>query len=92
LAEGFGLPVAEALLSGCPVVTSTGTSMAEFSGPYAVLVDPKDTDSLVEGLRKTRLSEYASLQSRQNARHAMLKLLDPAHLTQKWLNLYQQMA
>jgi hypothetical protein len=55
-------------------------------------VDPKDTDSLVEGLRKTRLSEYASLQSRQNARHAMLKLLDPAHLTQKWLNLYQQMA
>ena len=92
LAEGFGLPVAEALLSGCPVVTSTDTSMAEFSGPYAVLVDPKDTDSLVEGLRKTLHSEYASLQSRQNARHAMLKLLDPAHLTQKWLNLYQQMA
>jgi glycosyltransferase involved in cell wall biosynthesis len=92
LAEGFGLPVAEALLSGCPVVTSIGTSMAEFSGSHAVLVNPNDTDSLVWGLQQSQTAEYASLESRQRARQAILQLLDPTLLTQKWLDLYQQIS
>lgn len=92
IAEGFGLPVAEALLSGCPVVTSENTSMAEFSGSHAILVNPNDTDSLVMGLQQSQAAEYASLESRQRARQSILQLLDPSLLTQKWLDLYQQMA
>jgi len=58
LNEGFGLPVAEALASGTPVVTSGFGSMAEIARHGgAVLVDPRDDDSLVEGLDSLLVDE-----------------------------------
>ena len=40
--EGFGLPVAEALSLGCPVITSAGTAPAWLAGEAALTVDPED--------------------------------------------------
>ncbi len=51
LYEGFGIPVAEALACGCPVVTSRGTAMEELA-PDAALVDPLDVDSIRDGIRR----------------------------------------
>jgi glycosyltransferase involved in cell wall biosynthesis len=48
--EGFGLPVAEAMASGTPVVTSRGTSTEEVAGGAAVLVDPFDPADIARGL------------------------------------------
>jgi len=48
--EGFGLPVAEAMAQGTPVVTSAGRSTEEVAGGAAVLVDPLDVDSIGGGL------------------------------------------
>jgi glycosyltransferase involved in cell wall biosynthesis len=50
LLEGFGFPVLEAMLQGTPVVTSRGTSTEEIAGEDAVLVDPKDVDSIAAGI------------------------------------------
>lgn len=50
LREGFGLPVAEAMAHGSPVVTSRGTSTEEVAGGAAVLVDPYDVDDIARGL------------------------------------------
>jgi glycosyltransferase involved in cell wall biosynthesis len=51
LNEGYGLPVAEALACGTPVVTSNFGSMAEIAElGGAVLVDPRDDSSVTEGL------------------------------------------
>jgi glycosyltransferase involved in cell wall biosynthesis len=50
LYEGFGLPVAEALACGCPVVTSKGSAMAEIAGDDAVYVDPTDVASIRGGI------------------------------------------
>ncbi len=52
LYEGFGIPVAEALACGCPVVTSRGSPMAALAGDDAVLVDPLDTASIREGIAR----------------------------------------
>jgi glycosyltransferase involved in cell wall biosynthesis len=47
LLEGFGLPVAESLASGTPVITSGFGSMAEIAEQGgSVLVDPLDIDEL----------------------------------------------
>lgn len=50
--EGYGLPVAEAMAHGAPVVTSRGTSTEEVAGGAAVLVDPTSVDSIADGLRR----------------------------------------
>ena len=42
LAEGFGLPVAEAMALGTPVLTSAGGALEETAGGAALLVDPED--------------------------------------------------
>jgi glycosyltransferase involved in cell wall biosynthesis len=52
LYEGFGLPPLEAMASGTPVVTSNVSSLPEVAGDAAMLVDPYDVDSIVEGLRR----------------------------------------
>jgi glycosyltransferase involved in cell wall biosynthesis len=52
LYEGFGIPVAEALACGCPVVTSAGSAMAEFAGGDATYVDPTDVDSIRDGIAR----------------------------------------
>lgn len=62
LYEGFGLPVLEAMQSGTAVLTSQDSAMSEICGDAAVLVDPLDTDTLVDGLRT--LAEDAPLRAR----------------------------
>ncbi len=50
--EGFGLPVAEALACGTPVVTTYVASLPEVAGQAAILVDPYDSQSIEAGIKQ----------------------------------------
>ncbi len=54
--EGFGLPVAQALAAGVPVLTSHGSSLPEVAGDAAVYVDPRSSSDIRDGIRKLLLS------------------------------------
>jgi glycosyltransferase involved in cell wall biosynthesis len=48
--EGFGLPVAEAMACGCPVITTRLASLPEVAGDAALYVDPDHPQGLREAL------------------------------------------
>lgn len=52
LAEGFGLPLAEALAAGTPVVTSDLPVHREVTGGAAELVDPRDPAAIAAGIAR----------------------------------------
>ena len=54
--EGFGLPVAQAMAAGAPVITSNVSSLPEVAGDAALLVDPRSVAEVGAALEKALLS------------------------------------
>lgn len=52
LAEGFGLPIAEAMALGVPVLTSRGGATEEVAGGAALLVDPHDVGDIAQAIAR----------------------------------------
>lgn len=62
--EGFGLPVAEAQASGCPVITSDTSSLPEVGGDAARYVNPEKPEEIGQAI--------ADLLDGQNLRETMI--------------------
>lgn len=48
--EGFGLPLAEAMSVGCPVIASDRTALPEVLGEAGILLEPHDVDGWAEAM------------------------------------------
>lgn len=53
--EGFGLPVVEAMASGCPVICSTRGALPEVTSGAAVLVEPGEVESMADAVTRIYL-------------------------------------
>jgi glycosyltransferase involved in cell wall biosynthesis len=69
--EGFGLPVLEAMIRGCPVITSNCSGSAEVAADAAILVDPAEplesTTALERLIDRTELRERLISAGRERA-------------------------
>lgn len=48
--EGFGLPLAEAMAVGCPVIASDRTALPEVVGEAGILLDPDDVEAWADAM------------------------------------------
>lgn len=88
--EGFGLPVVEALLSGCPVLTSNTSSLPEAGGPYSLLVDPRNTDEIRDGIVKILTDDSLRTQMIEGGRKYALDKFHPATLAKQLAERYKR--
>ena len=70
--EGFGLPPLEAMASGCPVVSSSASSLSEVVSDSGILIEPHQTEDFIHSvdtiLRDTSLRNKLIEKGRKRAK------------------------
>jgi glycosyltransferase involved in cell wall biosynthesis len=89
--EGFGLPVAESLACGTPVITSGFGSMKEIAddGGGALLVDPRDDRSIGGAMRALLVDDDLLAELRRQARARPVRTWD-SYAVETWQALTGQ--
>jgi glycosyltransferase involved in cell wall biosynthesis len=87
LAEGFGLPIVEALASGTRVVTSNRGAMVEAAAGLATLCDPEDVESIAEALEHA----LATPKDTYSGNKENILRFDAPQVAQKTVGLYKSL-
>lgn len=70
LYEGFGMPVIEAMASGCPVITTHHGSLAEAAGDAACLIGGLSVDEMCQALDRIQDVAYSQTLRERGLAHA----------------------
>ena len=87
--EGFGLPVVEAQVRGCPVVVADAGSLPEVADP-ADLVDPDDVAGWTTAMRDVLQMTDAERQARADRGRALAAAFTPSRTALAQLAAYRQ--
>jgi len=88
--EGFGLPVVEAQLCECPVITSDVSCLPEASSPETLLIDPTSPRQLAHAIRDLLASPERRHRMGREGRRFCLAKFDPKRLTRQMMQVYEQ--
>lgn len=90
LFEGFGIPIVEAMVSGVPVITSTGSCFVEAGGAGAIYVDPRNREALASQIEL--VSSSADLRTKMiSTSLEYIKQFEPPIIAQNLMQVYQSL-
>lgn len=89
--EGFGLPVVEAALQKCPVITSNVSSLPEAAGPAAIQVDPTRIKQITQAIHQLMASSEECKERGEQVYQYCMERFTPEKLTTQMVELYRRM-
>jgi glycosyltransferase involved in cell wall biosynthesis len=90
LFEGFGLPVAEALLSKTPVITSNVSSLPEAGGPNSIYIKPTAPKDLATAIEKVLTDSNLQLEMIDKGYQYAIENFSAEVVTKKMMEVYQK--
>ncbi|HYC85446.1 MAG TPA: glycosyltransferase family 1 protein [Chryseosolibacter sp.] len=86
--EGFGIPIVEAIASGVPVITSSGSCCSEAGGPDSEYVDAASPEHLAHSLQVVISDEKRRLEMVSRSK-AFIERFEPARIAASLMREYQ---
>jgi glycosyltransferase involved in cell wall biosynthesis len=90
LYEGFGLPAAEAMACGTPVIATTGGALPEVVGDAGILVPPGSADALATAIRQLLDDKLAQQRMSEAGRKRVEEKFSWEQAARKTLDVYQE--
>jgi glycosyltransferase involved in cell wall biosynthesis len=88
--EGFGLPAAEAMACGVPIVSTTAGALPEIAGDAAILVPPADTKALAEAISALVLSPNKRRHLSETGRKRIMQMFNWRNTAQRTADVYAE--
>jgi glycosyltransferase involved in cell wall biosynthesis len=88
--EGFGIPIIEALYSGIPVITSTGSCFSEAGGTDSIYVSPENAEEIADSIDKL-LSDQKLLTKMSINGLQFVQKFDDRKVAEDLMNVYKSL-
>ena len=88
--EGFGLPVIEAQLCGCPVITSNVSSLPEAGGPFALTVNPSSIEEISNSITRVLTDSELREQLKTGGQQYVFNTFHPTTLAHQLMEVYHE--
>jgi glycosyltransferase involved in cell wall biosynthesis len=88
--EGFGLPAAEAMACGTPVIATTGGALPEVVGDAGILVPPGRADALATTIKQLLNDKQAQQRMSEAGRKRVEEKFSWEQAARKTLEVYQE--
>jgi len=90
LYEGFGIPAAEAMACGTPVISTTGGALPEVVGDAGILVPPRSADALAAAIKQLLNDKQTQRQMSEAGRKRVREQFNWEQAARKTLEVYQE--
>ncbi len=90
LYEGFGLPAAEAMACGTPVIATTGGALPEVVGDAGMLVPPANAEALAAAIRQLLNDKQTQQQMSEAGKKRVKEQFNWQQAARRTLDVYQE--